>query len=308
MSSTPHGKLRVAILGSGNIGTDLLMKTLRSPSLQCKLFIGRNPESNGMRKARALGVDVSDKSIQAIIDRPDVCDVVFDATSAKDHQAHWPILEKLGKFVIDMTPARMGRMCVPALDGDSPWDGPMVANINMISCGGQATIPLAEALRSVHQDIGYIEVVSSISSKSAGPATRSNLDQYIETTEEALRQFSGCREAKAILNLNPAEPPIDMQTTLFAKVENPNIEALRPAIAGAVARIQRYVPGYELVIPPSVQDGRITVMVKVRGRGDYLPTYAGNLDIVNCAAISVAERFAAAYTFLPRAHAVGLHQ
>ena len=301
-------KLRVAILGSGNIGTDLLMKTLRSPLLQCTLFIGRNLDSNGMRKAKALGVDISDKSIQALIDRPDVADIVFDATSAKDHQVHWPILEKLGKFVIDMTPAKVGRMCVPALEGEGAWDGPRVANINMVSCGGQATIPLAEALRSVHEDIEYIEVVSSISSKSAGPATRANLDQYIETTEEALRQFSGCKEAKAILNLNPAEPPIDMQTTLFAQVANPNLEALRPAIADAVRRIQRYVPGYELVIPPSVQDGRVTVMVKVRGRGDYLPTYAGNLDIVNCAAISVAERYAAAYASSPDLHAVRVHQ
>lgn len=288
--ATPHvGKLNVAILGSGNIGTDLLLKTLRSPFLKCTLLIGRNMESNGMRRARELSVPVSDRSIDAIVDNPDTCDLVFDATSARDHLVHWPILERLGKFVIDMTPSKVGHMCVPAL-GDFGHGNH--ANINMVSCGGQAVIPLAVALRSVHAEIGYIEVVSSIASKSAGPATRANLDQYVETTEEALRHFSRCAQAKAILNLNPAEPPIDMQTTLFATVPHPRIDVLRPAIEDAVRRIQAYVPGYELIVPPSVQDGRVTIMVKVRGRGDYLPTYAGNLDIVNCAAISVAEQYA----------------
>lgn len=304
MYTPSAGKLNVAILGSGNIGTDLLLKTLRSPLLHCSLFIGRNTESNGMRRARALGVALSDQSINAIIDQPNVCDLVFDATSAKDHMVHWPILEKLRKFVIDMTPSKVGHMCIPAL-GD--FGHGHHANINMVSCGGQAVIPLAVALRSVHGDITYIEAVSSIASKSAGPATRANLDQYIETTEEALRHFSGCHEAKAILNLNPAEPPIDMQTTLLATVPSPNLPALRLAINDAIQRIQRYVPGYELVVPPSLQDGRIAIMVKVRGRGDYLPTYAGNLDIVNCAAISVAEEYAKSFLSLPT-HAARSHQ
>ncbi len=302
MTTLQAGKLSVAILGSGNIGTDLLLKTLRSSLLHCTLFIGRNLESNGMRKARSLGVTVSDRSIDAIVDQPDACDLVFDATSAKDHAIHWPILKKLGKFVIDMTPSKVGHMCVPAL-GD--FGHGHHANISMVSCGGQAVIPLAVALRSVHSDIEYIEVVSSIASKSAGPATRSNLDQYIETTEEALKHFSGCARAKAILNLNPAEPPIDMQTTLFATVAHPDLKKLRPAIDAAITKIQSYVPGFELVVPPSLQDGRITIMVKVRGRGDYLPTFAGNLDIVNCAAISVAEEYAK--TFLSP-HATHSHQ
>ena len=164
----------------------------------------------------------------------------------------------------------------------------------MITCGGQASIPIAYLIGKTHQDIEYIEVISSIASKSAGPATRLNLDEYVETTELGVKLFSGAKKTKAILNLNPAEPCIDMQTTIFAKVENPNIEALKIEVDKMIASIKKYVPGYQLLVPPIYENGKIVVMIKVQGLGDYLPKYAGNLDIINCAAIAVAEEYAKA--------------
>lgn len=285
----PPAKLRVAILGSGNIGTDLLIKVMRSPLLEATLFIGRNLSSPGMVKAHSLGVPISDRSIDAIVQDPDCCDLVFDATSASDAKRHWEILEKLGKVVIDMTPAKVGEMCVPAVNLSSCLDYP---NLNMVTCGGQASIPLAYLIGQTQTDVEYVETVSSISSRSAGPATRLNIDEYIETTESAIQAFSGAKSAKAILILNPAQPCIDMQTTVFAKVAHPDIERLRTAVDSMIARIQEYVPGYQLVVEPTVEGGRIIITVKVQGLGDYLPKYAGNLDIINCAAIAAAEEYA----------------
>ncbi|OOQ59474.1 acetaldehyde dehydrogenase (acetylating) [Mucilaginibacter pedocola] len=282
-------KLRVAILGSGNIGTDLLIKIQRSEYLECVLFIGRNLSSPGMAKAISLGVKVSDQSINAIVKDPDCCDLVFDATSARDAQHHWAILKKLGKIVVDMTPAKVGGLCIPAVNLN---DSIAQQNVNMVTCGGQASIPIAYLIGQTHPDIEYIEVVSSIASRSAGPATRLNLDEYIETTEEGVKMFSGAKRAKAILNLNPANPCIDMQTTIFAKVAEPNIEALALAVEAMVKNINSYVPGYQLLVSPIYENGRIVVMVKAQGLGDYLPKYAGNLDIINCAAIAVAEEYA----------------
>ncbi len=282
-------KLQVAILGSGNIGTDLLIKIQRSEFLECTLFIGRNLSSPGMAKALSLGVKVSDQSINAIIKDPGCCELVFDATSAKDAAHHWPILKNLGKIVVDMTPAKLGEMCIPAVNLE---DSIKQQNVNMITCGGQASIPIAYVIGQTHPAIDYIEVVSSISSRSAGPATRLNLDEYIETTEMGLKLFSGAKKTKAILNLNPALPCIDMQTTIFAKVKNPNMEALTKGINEMVKKISNYVPGYQLLIGPIYENDRIVVMVKAQGLGDYLPKYAGNLDIINCAAIAVAEEYA----------------
>ena len=282
-------KKRVAIIGSGNIGTDLLIKIQRSSYLECVLFIGRNLSSPGMAKAISLGVKVSDESIQAIIKDPDCCDIVFDATSAKDAIHHWEILEKLGKIVIDMTPAKLGGLCIPAVNMD---ESIILKNINMITCGGQASIPIAYLIGKLHKDIEYIEVVSSIASKSAGPATRLNLDEYIETTELGVKLFSNVKNAKAILNLNPAEPCIDMQTTIFAKLDNPKIDELKIEVDKMITSIKKYVPGYQLLVEPIYENGKIVVMIKVQGLGDYLPKYAGNLDIINCAAVAVAEQFA----------------
>ncbi len=282
-------KLRVAILGSGNIGTDLLIKIQRSSYLECVLFIGRNLSSPGMAKAISLGVKVSDQSINAIVKDPDCCDLVFDATSAKDAFHHWAILKELGKIVVDMTPAKLGGLSIPAVNLE---DSITNQNVNMVTCGGQASIPIAYLIGQTHTDVEYIEVVSSISSRSAGPATRLNLDEYIDTTEEGVRQFSGAKRTKAILNLNPADPCIDMQTTIFAKVKNPDIEGLTKAVKAMVKKINTYVPGYQLLVGPIYENNRIVVMVKAQGLGDYLPKYAGNLDIINCAAIAVAEEYA----------------
>lgn len=281
-------KLKVAILGSGNIGTDLLIKVKRSNFLECVLFIGRNLASPGMGKAIALGVKVSDESIGAILKNPDTVDLVFDATSAKDAKVHWEILDKLGKIVIDLTPAKLGLLCIPAVNLDEVLKH---RNVNMITCGGQASIPLVYLISKTQRNVGYIEVISSIASKSAGPATRLNLDEYIDTTENGIKYFSGVSRTKAILNLNPANPCIDMQTTIFAQVENPDMDILISAVDKMVNKIQKYVPGYSLLVPPIYENGRIAIMVKVQGLGDYLPKYAGNLDIINCAAIAVAEQY-----------------
>ena len=285
------GKYRVAILGSGNIGTDLLIKAIRSSYLQCTAFIGRNYNSPGMSKARLLNINCSDQSINYICAHSDEIDLVFDATSARDHLVHAPILKELGIKTIDLTPAKVGKLCVPAVNMQESLGED---NINMVTCGGQASIPIAYAIGQTQSNIKYIETVSSIASKSAGPATRLNLDEYLDTTESGIQLFSGTQKAKAILNLNPAVPCIDMQTTVFAKVEKPDIVALEEILIPLIKKVQSYVPGYKILVGPMVENDRIVVMIKVRGLGDYLPEYAGNLDIINCAAIAMAEEYAKA--------------
>ena len=282
-------KLPVAILGTGNIGTDLLIKVLRSPVLECKLFSGRNLTFPGMTKASLLGVTVSAKGLNGIIDRKDEIALVFDATNAEDHMKHAPIFEQLGIMAVDLTPARVGRMCVPAVNLEACLELP---NVNMITCGGQASIPLAQAISRTNPGLEYIETVSSIASRSAGPATRINLDEYLQTTENGLQTFTGCERTKAILNLNPAQPCVHMQTTVLAKIANPDIGRTRELVAEMVALIKRYVPGYQLLVEPIIESGRLVAMVRVDGLGDYLPKYAGNLDIINCAAIAFAEAYA----------------
>jgi acetaldehyde dehydrogenase len=283
-------KLKAVILGSGNIGADLMMKLKRSPLVECSALVGRNLSSPGLAKAQAEGVRISADGIGFIEKNPELCDIVFDATSAASHMEHAPTLQALGKLAIDLTPAKIGQFCVPSVN---LADSLQALNVNMVTCGGQASAPIAYALGQTHDDIEYLEVVSSIASRSAGPATRRNLDEYIHTTEAALKAFSGARHTKAILNLNPAVPCINMQTTLFAKVANPDIEAFSARLDQIVAEIQQYIPGYQIIVAPKMDGGRVTVMMRVVGRGDYLPSYAGNLDIINCAAINVAERYAA---------------
>jgi acetaldehyde dehydrogenase (acetylating) len=284
-------KLKIAIIGSGNIGTDLLIKVMRSEHMICTLFAGRNFNSAGMKRANALGVMISDRGIEAIVNDPTICDLVFDCTSAHAHVEHWAILEKLGKTVIDMTPAKLGAFCVPAINAIQCLESG-ARNINMITCGGQSSIPIANAISQVHSNIEYIEVASSIASRSAGPATRYNLDEYIETTQDALQKFSGARRTKAILILNPANPPIDMQTTIYAKIIDPDLPAIQTAVLAMVEKIKTYVPGYKLIVPPTIEGEKIITTIKVHGAGDYLPQYAGNLDIINCAAIAMAELIA----------------
>lgn len=282
-------KIRVAILGSGNIGTDLLIKAVRSEWLECCFFVGRNLSSPGIVKAASMGVKVSDQSINAIIDNAAAIDLVFDATSAKDHVYHAPILKQLNIRAIDMTPARVGKLCVPAVNISDCLEED---NINMVTCGGQASVPVAWAISRACPNVEYIEVVSSIASRSAGPATRRNLDEYIATTEYALQSLTGCKKTKAILNLNPAVPCVNMQTTVYAKIKNPKMDSLQFEVDKIVKKIQRYMPGYELLVAPTCENDRIVVMIRAIGLGDYLPQYAGNLDIINCAAIEVAEEYA----------------
>lgn len=305
---TAMDKTKVAILGSGHIGTDLLVKVMRSPYLKCSAFLGRNLHSNGMLKAQSLNINTSADGIAFLEKNPDCCDIVFDATSAKAHAEHAVILKRLGKFVIDLTPAKIGTLCVPVINIANCLDQ---ANVNMVTCGGQASIPIAYALAKTHTDIEYIEVISSIASRSAGPATRLNLDEYIHTTEQAIKIFSGAKISKAILNLNPAQPCINMQTTIFAKVKQPNMEALHTAVADITQQVQKYVPGYEIIVDPMIENARIVIMVRVKGLGDYLPDYAGNLDIINCAALAIAEEYAKKHrnkSSTGKNHAVSLNQ
>lgn len=278
-------KVKVAILGSGNIGTDLLMKVIRSPLLECGLFIGQRKTSYGLTKARSMGINISDMSIDAIVNNPDCCDIVFDATSALSHVKHAPILKDLGKFVINLTPSNTGKMCVPAVNLSECLQ---YQNVSMVTCGGQVAIPIAHVIGGAE----YIEVVSSISSISAGHATRINIDEYIETTEKGVMEFSGCKKAKAILNINPAVPYVSMKTTLLIKTHRKDIDEINTSINQMVKKIQEYIPRYQVIVRPVIDNSRIVVMVKVEGQCDYLPSYAGNLDVINCAAMSVAEEYA----------------
>lgn len=279
-------KTRVAIIGSGNIGCDLLAKVIASPRLSCAVFVGQRARSPGLAYAERLGVPTSPDGLEALLRDPDQCDMVFDATSALAHSQHAPILEAMGKTVLNLTPAARGLWCVPVINAASMSRG---MNINMVTCGGQAAAPIAHALQQAGGGIEYIEVVSSISAKSAGPATRLNVNEYLGVTEAALRFFTQCDRAKAILNINPAEPPVTMQTTVFAKLRDADATRLASAVRAVVEEVRRYVPGYELIVQPRIDGGRWMAMVRVRGAGAYLPSYSGNLDIITSAAVRVAE-------------------
>ena len=282
-------KLRVAILGTGKIGTDLLVKVMRSAHLECVAMVGRRPSSEGIVRAESEGIPNSCAGIRFLQDNTTAFELVFDATSAAGHTAHALIFSELVKVAVDLTPAGIGYPCVPAVNMD---DVLTRENVNVVTCGGQAAIPIAHAIGRSQRVVDYVEVVSTIAANSAGPATRLNLDEYIRTTELGVMRFGRCTRAKAILNVNPARPCVDMQTTIFATVPDPDLAALRRELVTTSARVRRYVPGYEIIVGPTVENGRITVMTRVRGRGDYLPPYAGNLDIVNCAAVAFAEELA----------------
>ncbi|MCX6733039.1 MAG: acetaldehyde dehydrogenase (acetylating) [Candidatus Roizmanbacteria bacterium] len=278
---------RVAILGTGKIGIDLLFKIGRSQFLKCVLVAGRNNESSGLEIARQKGVPSSGMGIDAILNHIDEIDIVFDATSAAAHVRHWDALKATTAKVIDMTPSKLGKAIVPAVNLS---EAVLERHINMISCGGQSSIPIINAVSAIVENIEYVEVVSSISSKSAGAATRINLDEYIHTTEHGILSFSRAKHAKVILILNPAEPPVHMQTTISFQLENPPIADIVSAVRTRVQSVQQYVPGYDLLIEPKqIESNRVVAMIKVVGQGDYLPKYAGNLDIINCAAVAAAE-------------------
>lgn len=281
-------KVKVGIIGTGNIGSDLLMKVMRSDVLECGIFAGHSPDSKGIARARELGVPVTYDSIAYIEDNPDCCQIVFDATSARVHEKNAPILKKLNKYAIDLTPAHIGPFCVPQVNLEEAMEQ---VNVNCVTCGGQATVPLAKAINDVAK-VNYLEIVATIASKSAGIGTRNNIDEFTQTTKEALMEVAGIEKAKAIIILNPAEPPITMHNTVYALVDDPDMDAIKSAISRVEKDMQKYVPGYKVVLGPIYENGRVTTSIEVTGSGDFLPAYAGNLDIITCAAVEIAENYA----------------
>ena len=278
--------IKAGIIGTGNIGTDLLLKILKTDFITPVIFAGRRLDSDGMKIAIQKNVSITDKGIQYFIDNPNCCDVVYDCTSAADAKEHAKVFAEQGIKVIDLTPAKVGPLCVPSINSKIILDS---GNVNMITCGGQASMPMLNLISKYCEKLGYIEVVSQIASKSAGMATRINIDSYIHTTEMAIKQFTKCNNCKVILNLNPAEPCVDMQTTMFLKFQNINFQDLVEEIYKKIKELKTYIPYYELVLPPVINDDILVLSIKVKGSGDYLPEYAGNLDIINCAAIEVTK-------------------
>ncbi|MDG2372177.1 MAG: acetaldehyde dehydrogenase (acetylating) [Flavobacteriaceae bacterium] len=277
--------IRAGIIGTGNIGTDLLLKLIKTDFINLVIFSGRRLNSNGMKVAKKNNIEITDTGIQFFIDNPNFCDVIYDCTNAFDAKKHARIFDKQQIKVIDLTPAKVGAFSVPSLN--IPINE---MNINMITCGGQASIPLLHSISKHCDKLSYIEVVSQIASDSAGMATRLNIDNYIETTENAIFQFTGTEKCKVILNLNPAIPQVDMQTTMFVKANSFDFEPLVGNIYEKIMDLRKYISHYELVMPPTINNNILVLSVRVKGAGDYLPKYAGNLDIINCAAIEATKK------------------
>lgn len=290
-------KIKVAIVGSGNIGSDLMYKLLKNPgAMELALLAGVDPASDGLARARALGVPTSHEGIQAILDDASIR-IVFDATSAKAHVRHAKLLGAAGKVAIDLTPAARGPYVVPTVNLGQHLGTP---NVNLVTCGGQATIPLAYAVSRV-TPLRYAEMVSTIASRSAGPGTRHNIDEFTFTTARGLEVIGGAQQGKAIIILHPAEPPILMRNTVYTVPAGDFDPAeVRASIERIVAEVQTYVPGYHLKTPPVLEQretpwGRrpvVMMLIEVEGAGDYLPTYAGNLDIMTASAWRVGDTMA----------------
>ncbi len=282
-------KVKVAVIGPGNIGSDLMYKIRRSEHLEMGLMAGI-VESEGIRRAASLGVPTSTEGVKAVAARDDI-KIAFDATSATAHvKFNGPALRQAGIISIDLTPAALGPYCVPSVNLASLHDEP---DINMVTCGGQATIPIVHAISRV-AGAAYAEIVACISSRSAGPGTRANMDEFTETTSKAIETVGGADKGKAIIVLNPADPPLMMTNTIMVKVKRPEVGKTKidDSIHEILAELKRYVPGYHVRVPPTLDGDKVTVIVQVEGQGDFLPTYSGNLDIINAAAIATAERIA----------------
>ena len=280
-------KTGVAIIGSGNIGTDLMYKIRRNPNLELKLVAGIDLQSEGLARARELGYATSAEGIKAVLECSDAA-IVFDATSARTHKEHAPMLEKANKVAIDLTPAKVGPSVVPCVNLGK---GISKSNVNLISCGAQATIPIVHAIGQC-VPVKYAEIVATVSSKSAGPGTRQNIDEFTRTTAKGVMEVGGAAESKAIIVLNPADPPIIMRNTIYAMPDGKvAIDEVCASVEKAVEAVRKYVPGYEVTVAPFQNGDHIVVGVEVVGAGDYLPKYAGNLDIITAAAVAVAEHY-----------------
>jgi acetaldehyde dehydrogenase len=302
-------KTKVAIIGSGNIGTDLMIKIMRlSDVLEMGAFVGIDPESDGLKRAERMGVPITTGGIDGLVAMPGFADIqiVFDATSAGAHKRHSEVLLAHGKRVVDLTPAAIGPYTIPPVNGEANLDAP---NVNMVTCGGQATIPMVAAVNRVAK-VHYGEIVASIASKSAGPGTRANIDEFTETTSQAIVDVGGARRGKAIIVLNPAEPPLIMRDTVYCLTDDADQDAITASVEEMVREVQTYVPGYRLKqavqfehigsnrplwIPEMEGEFtglKVTIFLEVEGAAHYLPAYAGNLDIMTSAALKTAEKMA----------------
>lgn len=287
------GKLRVAIIGSGNIGTDLLAKLKRSAVLEPVWMVGIDPESDGLQRARDMGLEVTADGVDGLLPHVEEAGIrfAFDATSAYVHKENSDKLTALGVKVIDLTPAAIGPYCVPPVNLKD-LAGRQENNVNMVTCGGQATIPMVYAVSRV-QPVAYGEIVATVSSRSAGPGTRKNIDEFTRTTAGAVERIGGAKRGKAIIILNPAEPPMIMRDTVHCLTESePDQGRITESVHAMIAEVQKYVPGYRLVNGPVFDGNRVSVYLEVEGLGDYLPKYSGNLDIMTAAAVRSAEMFA----------------
>jgi acetaldehyde dehydrogenase len=283
--------VKAAIVGSGNIGTDLLYKLLRSDVLEPRWMVGIDPASEGLRRAASLGLEVSVDGAEWLLRQDELPDIVFEATSAAVHRANAPRYAEAGVRAIDLTPAAVGPYVVPPVNLGEHRDAP---NLNLITCGGQATIPMVFAVSRV-VPVSYAEIVASVASVSAGPGTRANIDEFTRTTSHGIEAIGGASRGKAIIVLNPADPPMIMRDTIFCALpQDVDQDLITDSITRMETDIRSYVPGFRLLSEPQFDAGRVSIFVEVAGAGDFLPAYAGNLDIMTAAATKVGEEIARA--------------
>ncbi|WP_293222033.1 acetaldehyde dehydrogenase (acetylating) [Ottowia sp.] len=286
-------KVKCALIGPGNIGTDLLAKLQRSPVLEPVWMVGIDPSSDGLKRAREMGIKTTDQGVDGLVPniKADGVQIVFDATSAYVHAENSRKVIAEGAMMVDLTPAAIGPYCVPPVNLKAHV-GQREMNVNMVTCGGQATIPMVAAVSRI-QPVAYGEIVATVSSKSAGPGTRKNIDEFTRTTAGAIEKVGGAKKGKAIIIINPAEPPLIMRDTVHVLTETePDEAAIRKSVQDMMAEVQKYVPGYRLVNGPVFDGKRVSMYLEVEGLGDYLPKYSGNLDIMTAAAARTAEMFA----------------
>jgi acetaldehyde dehydrogenase len=287
--SQARARIPVAILGSGNIGTDLMYKIRRNPMFDLRLLSGIDPASEGLARARELGCATSTDGIESILEEKGI-EIVFEATSAKAHVMNAPRFKDAGIFAIDLTPAKVGPSVVPCVNMQERFDA---HNVNLISCAAQATIPIVFGVSRVAK-VKYAEIVATVSSRSVGPGTRQNIEEFTLTTQKALAEVGGADRGKALVVINPADPPLIMRNTVYTAVEGEvDEEAVKSSVLEMVKQVQSYVPGYRLTVEPFNRGDHFMIGVEVQGAGDFLPPYAGNLDIINAAAVAVAQRYGA---------------